>query len=124
MERIVVDSLPPALGPYCHGTSDGNMVFTSGQIPLYKESGTVEEDVRKATRMILENLLLIVEAGGGSLETVARVDIILTDLADYEVLNDEYAKFFGEAKPARIISTSQALPGGAKLEMAMTAFVD
>lgn len=123
MERISAKGAPKALGPYCHGTKQGNLIFTSGQVPLDPVTNELETDIRKATHLVLNNLISIVEEGGGCLETVAKVDILVKDLADYTAINEEYANFFGDSKPARVISQISDLPANASLEMVMTAFV-
>lgn len=68
------------------------MIFTSGQIPLTKDGEYVYE-VKAATKLVLHNLVSIVEAGGGTKESVARVDVYLRDLKDFEAFNEAYAEF-------------------------------
>ncbi|MGY5483802.1 RidA family protein [Paenibacillus sp. ALE2] len=121
MERINSEIAPNAIGPYCHGTKIGNLIFTSGQIPLDSVTDTLVTETRQATRLVLKNLLSIVEAGGGKLETIAKVDIFVKSLEEYAALNEEYAAFFGEHKPARVITQVSDLPANATMEMAMVA---
>ncbi|MEC0184799.1 Rid family detoxifying hydrolase [Paenibacillus peoriae] len=123
METINSKQAPKALGPYCHGTKIGNLIFTSGQIPLDPVTNQLVTETRQATRLVLTNLLSIVEAGGGKLETIAKVDIFVKSLENYSTLNEEYAAFFGEHKPARVITQVADLPAKATLEMAMVAHV-
>ena len=122
LEELVSEKASPALGPYCHGRKFGDMIITSGQIPLTKD-GEYIFDVKDATKLVLTNLLSIVEAGGGCLESVAKVDVFVKDLADFTAINEAYAEFFGTHRPARALVQVAALPAGVPLEAAMTAFV-
>ena len=74
LEELVSPEASPALGPYCHGRKYGDMIITSGQIPLTKDGEYVFE-IKQATTLVLNNLLSIVEAGGGCRESIARVDV-------------------------------------------------
>jgi 2-iminobutanoate/2-iminopropanoate deaminase len=123
MQEIVSDKASPALGPYCHGKKMGNMIITSGQIPLTKDGQYVHE-VKAATKLVLDNLISIVEAGGGSKATVARVDVFINSLDDFAAINEVYAEFFGEHRPTRVCVQVEALPAGVPLEAAMTAFTE
>lgn len=120
--ELVSEKASPALGPYCHGRRFGDMILTSGQIPLTKEGEYVYE-VKAATKLVLENLLSIVEAGGGCKESVAKVDVFVRDLADFGQINEAYAEFFGDHRPCRALVQVAALPADVPLEAAMTAFV-
>lgn len=99
------------------------MIFTSGQIPLTKDGEYVYE-VKAATKLVLHNLVSIVEAGGGTKESVARVDVYLRDLKDFEAFNEAYAEFFGGHKPARMCVQAAALAGDVPLEAAVIAFAE
>lgn len=122
LKEIISNEASPALGPYCHGRRFGNMILTSGQIPLTKDGEYIYE-IREATKVVLNNLLSIVEAGGGNLESIAKVDVFLHNLDDFAVMNEVYAEFFGDHKPARVCVQVEALPADVPLEAAMTAFV-
>lgn len=123
LEEIVSKEASPALGPYCHGRKFGNMIITSGQIPLTKD-GEYVYDIKPATTLVLSNLLSIVEAGGGCKESIAKVDVFVNDLKDFAAINEAYAEFFGDHKPARVCVQVEALPGNVPLEAAMTAFIE
>ena len=123
MTEIVSEKASPALGPYCHGKKFDRMIITSGQIPLTRDGRYVHE-VKAATRLVLDNLISIVEAGGGSKATVARVDVFITSLDDFAAINEVYAEFFGEHRPTRVCVQVAALPAGVPIEAAMTAFVE
>lgn len=122
LSEIISQEASPALGPYCHGRRFGNMILTSGQIPLTKDGEYIYE-IREATKVVLNNLLSIVEAGGGKLESIAKVDMFINNLDDFAAINEVYAEFFGNHKPARVCVQVEALPADVPLEAAMTAFV-
>ena len=123
LNEIVSNEASPALGPYCHGRKYGDMIITSGQIPLTKDGEYVYE-IKKATELVLHNLLSIVEAGGGSKESIARVDIFIKDLNDFEQMNEAYKSFFGVHRPTRVCVQAAALPADVPLEASMIAFAD
>ena len=110
---------PKALGSYSHGIKSGSMILTSGQIALDPKTGVLEKETCASTRQVLANLLAIVR----DLESIARVDIALTDAVDISVFNDEYAHFFGTHKPARFTYFVKALPAGATMELSVAAFI-
>lgn len=114
---------PEAIGPYSHGVKCGDTIYTSGQIPLYPETGELETDVKKAALLVLNNLLAIVEEGGGTKESIAKMEIFVRDLADFNAINEVYAEFFGENKPVRYLVQIVALPKDAVLEAAATAYL-
>ncbi len=122
-ERIVSECAPKAIGPYSHGIRNGNMIITSGQIPLDPKTNEMVTEIKAATKTVLNNLLSIVEAAGGRKETIAKVDVFVRTLDDFDAINEVYSDFFGENKPARVLVQIANLPAGAKLEAAMTAFV-
>lgn len=119
--ELVSAEASPALGPYCHGRKYGDMIITSGQIPLTKD-GTYIYEIKAATTLVLKNLLSIVEAGGGCLESVARVDVYIQDLKDFDQINEAYKAFFGDHRPTRVCVQVAALPEGVPLEASMIAF--
>lgn len=123
VEIITSPNAPAAIGPYSHGTKCGNFIFTSGQCPFYPGTGEVERDVKKATALALKNVLAVVEAGGGKLTDIAKVEIFVKDLANFGTINEVYAEFFGEHKPARYCVQAAALPKDVELEIAATAYI-
>lgn len=122
-KELVSSEASPALGPYCHGRKYGDMIITSGQIPLTKDGKYVYE-IKEATTLVLKNLLSIVEAGGGSRESVARVDVYIKDLKDFDQINEAYRAFFGEHRPTRVCVQVAALPENVPLEASMIAFAE
>lgn len=114
---------PAAIGPYCHGKKCGRTIYTSGQIPIYPDSGETECDVRKATYLVLENILAIIEEGGGTKADIVKMEIFVRDLDDFAVINEVYSEFFGEEKPVRWLVQAARMPGNAVLEAAATAYL-
>ncbi len=96
LEELVSPEASPALGPYCHGRKYGDMIITSGQIPLTKDGEYVFE-IKQATTLVLNNLLSIVKAGGGCRESIARVDVYIKDLNDFGLINDACLRAGGGA---------------------------
>lgn len=122
VETLYTARASKPVGPYSHGRKCGNLIFTSGQIALDPVTHELATGVSESTRMILNNLLAIVEEGGGSLETVAKVDIFVRSLDDFDEINEVYTEFFKDVKPARVLVEVSNLPLGAVLEAAMVAF--
>ena len=121
LEFLHSDKAPAAVGPYSQGTKGGNVVFVSGQLPI--KDGELQEDVKEATQTSLENMLAVVEAAGGKLEDIARVGVFVQDINDFGAINEVYAEFFGDHKPARALVEVAALPKGAVVEIECTAVV-
>lgn len=120
MEKKVIstDKAPGAIGPYSQGICIGNVIYTSGQIPVNMENGElVLDDIRLATRCSLSNVKAILEAEGATMDDVVKTTVFITDLGDFTALNEEYAKFFGDTPPARSCVQVAALPKGVKVEI-------
>lgn len=122
LERFNSESVPAAVGPYVHGIRCGNMILTSGQIPEDAATGEMITEIRAATLCVLTNLMAIVEECGGSKATVARVDVYVKSMDDFDAINEVYAEFFGEHKPTRVLTEAKYIAGDALLEAAMIAF--
>ena len=123
MEEIVSSKLAPAHGPYCQGLKCGNMILTSGAIPQ-KMDGSFVYDVKEATLLTLENLLFVIEAAGGTKNSIARMDVVLTDLDDFDAFNEAYAEFFGSHRPVRICTQAGKIFADLPLEAAAIAFLE
>ncbi len=115
---ISTDRAPKAIGPYSQGIAAGEFLFLSGQVPLDPATGsllkgTVQEEVAR----VLENLKAVLEAAGSSLDRVVRTTVFLTDLTDFEAMNEVYGRYFGAIRPARSTVQVSALPRGARIEI-------
>ena len=118
MKIIETKKAPGAVGAYSQGIVSNGFVYSSGQLPLVPETGElISDDVKKATRQSLENVKAIVEAGGSSVEKIVKVNIFLDDVNDFAAVNEAYAEFFGDHKPARSCVEVGKLPKGGLLEI-------
>ncbi len=111
------DKAPQAIGPYSQGIQVGNLVFTSGQLPLNPESGELEGEIQKATRQSLENIKNILESAGTSMDKVVKVVIFLRDMNDFAAMNEAYGTYFPTNPPARSAVQVARLPKDAIIEI-------
>ena len=115
--KIHTDNAPAAIGPYSQAVCVGDLIFTSGQIPLNPETGILEgEDITQQTHRVCKNLAAVLTAAGGSLKTVVKTVCFLDDMADFAAFNEVYGQYFTE-KPARSCVAVKALPKGALVEV-------
>jgi 2-iminobutanoate/2-iminopropanoate deaminase len=120
---IATDEAPKAIGPYSQAIVSGDLVFTSGQIPLDpKTQEMVKGDVRAQAERVMENLRSVLDAAGASFGQVVKTTIFLVDLnADFAAVNEVYGKRFTGSPPARSTVQVAALPKGARVEIEMIA---
>jgi reactive intermediate/imine deaminase len=117
-EIIHTDSAPKAIGPYSQAVRAGNTVYLSGQIPLDpKTMELVSGDIEKEIRQVFENLKAVAEAAGGSLAKAVKVNVFLTDLANFAKVNDIMAQYCTQPYPARAAVGVAQLPRGARVEV-------
>ena len=121
---ISTDKAPAAIGPYSQGTRKNGFIFSSGQLPIDMETKELVTDPAAATTASLNNVLTIVKAGGGSLESIVKVDVFVKDINDFDAINGAYTAFFGEHKPARSLVQVAALPKDAVIEIEAIAAKD
>lgn len=115
---IHTDRAPAAIGPYSQAVRVGETVYLSGQIPLQPETGElVAGDIQAQARRVFANLAAVAEAAGGSLADVVKLNIFLTDLSHFPLVNEVMAETFAEPYPARAAIGVAALPKGAEVEM-------
>ena len=123
-EIVSTENAPGAIGPYSQAIKAGNMVFCSGQIPIDIKTGEfVSEDVAEQTDQVLRNLSAVLEAAGTSLASVVKTTVFLADMNDFASMNEVYAKFFDENKPARATVEAARLPRDARVEIECIAIV-
>jgi len=123
-DRAVVrtDRAPAAIGPYNQAIRSGDLLVTAGQIALDPGTGQlVGGDVRAQTRRVLDNLHAILEAAGCGWSDVIKTTIYLRDMADFAIVNEEYAAAVGEEPPARSTVAVAGLPLDARIEMDVIA---
>ena len=112
------NNAPAAIGPYSQAVRAGNTVYLSGQIPLDPQSGEViEGDFTALTNRVFDNLAAVVEAAGGSMDDIVKLNVFLTDLSHFATVNELMAERFSEPYPARAAVQVAALPKGVPVEM-------
>jgi 2-iminobutanoate/2-iminopropanoate deaminase len=115
---ISTDGAPRAIGPYSQGIAAAGLLFLSGQVPLDpKTGGLVQGTVQEEVTRVLENLQAVLEGAGSGLDRVVKTTVYLTNLKDFEAMNEAYARAFGETRPARSTVQVAALPRGARVEI-------
>ena len=124
-EIIATESAPRAIGPYSQAVRAGNLIFASGQIPIDPATGEfVSGEIAEQTEQVLRNISAVFEAAGASLNEVVKTTVFLADMDDFTAMNDVYARFFGEHRPARATVQAARLPRDAKVEIEAIAVVD
>ncbi len=117
-EIIMTDKAPQAIGTYSQAVKTGTTVYLSGQIPLVPETmEMVEGDMEAQIRRVFDNLQAVAQAAGGSLDDIAKLNIFLTDLGNFALVNTIMAEYFNEPYPARAAIGVASLPRGAGVEM-------
>ncbi len=115
---ISTDQAPQAIGTYSQAVRCGNTVYLSGQIPLVPETmSLIEGDMRAQISRVFDNLSAVATAAGGSLADVAKLNIFLTDLGHFPLVNEVMAEYFAEPYPARAAVGVASLPKDAQVEM-------
>ncbi|HEY5019521.1 MAG TPA: RidA family protein [Steroidobacteraceae bacterium] len=120
MKRQVIHTAdaPKAIGPYSQAVRAGDTVYVSGQIPLDPVSGAlVSGDIEAEIQRVFDNLKAIAQAAGGSLASVVKLSVFLTDLSHFAKVNEIMTSYFSEPYPARAAIGVAALPRGARVEM-------
>lgn len=123
---ISTDKAPAAVGPYSQATQIGNIIFCSGQIPIdpkTNELNLFDGCVVNQTKLVLSNLKGLLESQGLSLKNVAKTGVFLKDMGDFAKMNEVYAEFFGDHKPARACVEVAKLPKDVKVEIEAIAVV-
>ncbi|MBQ2736096.1 MAG: RidA family protein [Clostridia bacterium] len=121
MIKIATDKAPSAIGPYSQAVVCGGMVYTSGQIAIVPESGSIEaSDVVGQTEQVMKNLGEVLAAAGSSYDKAVKTTCFLADIADFAKFNEVYGKYF-TSKPARSCVAVKDLPKGALVEVEVIA---
>jgi reactive intermediate/imine deaminase len=117
-EIISTDKAPQAIGTYSQAVKTGSTVYLSGQIPLIPETmEMVEGDIKQQIHRVFQNLQAVASGAGGDLSDVVKLNIFLTDLADFPQVNEVMAEYFQQPYPARAAIGVSALPKDAGVEM-------
>lgn len=120
-KTIHAPKAPAAVGPYVHAVEANGMIFTSGQLGLIPESGTLPEGVEAQTHQSIKNLAAVLEAAGSSLEDVVKTSVFLDDINDFARVNEIYAGYFQNEPPARSCVQAAKLPKGGLVEIEVIA---
>lgn len=120
-EAVFTKNAPEAIGPYSQAITVGNLVFTSGQIPLNPVTGTIEAStIEEQTEQVCKNLAEVLKAAGSDLTKAVKTTCFLADINDFAAFNGVYARYFTE-KPARSCVAVKQLPKGALVEVEVIA---
>lgn len=116
LEPIITENAPAALGPYSQGIKVGDLIFTSGQIPVNMNTGKLEsEDIYKATKFSMNNLKEVLKEAGSELNQVVKIFIYLKSMEDFDEVNRAYGEYFTDIKPARSCAEVNKLPKDARI---------
>lgn len=122
METISTKNAPAAIGPYSQAIKVGNLIYTSGQIPIDPATGTlVAGGIKEQTRQSLLNVQAILKEAGLSMSSVVKTTVFMADMNDFADMNAVYAEFFTEPYPARSAVAVKSLPKGALVEIEVVA---
>ncbi len=121
IKKVATANAPAAIGPYSQAIICGDMVFTSGQIPINPASGNVEAvTIEEQSKQVMENLGAVLKAAGSSFEKAVKTTCFLADIADFAAFNGVYAQYFTTC-PARSCVAVKDLPKGVKVEVEVVA---
>lgn len=118
MKKVVfTKDAPAAIGPYSQGIIVGDLVFTSGQLPVDPKSGEIPETIEAQARQSLENVKAILEEAGSGMENIVKTTVFLADMNDFAAVNEVYASFFESDYPCRSAVQIARLPKDAGIEI-------
>ncbi len=117
MKRVQTKKAPAAIGPYSQAVKVGDMIYTSGQIPMTADGVLVAGDIHEQTRQILVNLQAVLEEAGSSLAQIVKTTIYLTNMDDFIAVNTVYGEFFAGSYPARSTVAVKTLPKNVDIEI-------
>jgi 2-iminobutanoate/2-iminopropanoate deaminase len=124
-DNIQTEQAPQAIGPYSQAIRAGGFLFASGQIPIDPQTGQfVEGGITEQTEQVLKNLSAVLAAGGSSLERVVKTTVFLVDMDEFGAMNEVYARFFAENRPARATVEAARLPRDARVEIEAIALAE
>lgn len=117
MKETKTNNAPAAIGPYSQAITVGNLIFTSGQIPINPATGEIPDGIEAQANQALANVKNLVEAAGGSMDNVVKTTVFIKDMNDFAAVNEIYAKYFTEPYPARSCVEVARLPKDVLLEV-------
>jgi 2-iminobutanoate/2-iminopropanoate deaminase len=120
---ITTKNAPAAIGPYSQGIKTGNLIFTSGQLPMNPLTGELVTEIKAAARQSLENVKAILEAAGTEMNNAVKVTVFLKDMNDFSAVNEVYGEYFTEKMPARSAVQVAKLPKDGVIEIEAIAMI-
>ncbi|AYC30703.1 RidA family protein [Paenisporosarcina cavernae] len=123
MKIVSTTNAPAAIGPYVQGMIVNGMFYSSGQIPLTPVGDMVAGGIAEQTHQVFANLKAVLEEANSSLGQVVKTTVFMQDMNDFVEMNDIYASYFGDHKPARSTVQVARLPKDAKIEIEVTALI-
>ncbi|MCB2217247.1 RidA family protein [Desulfofustis glycolicus] len=124
-KAIKTDSAPDAVGPYSQAIKVGNLLFTSGQLPIDPSTGQIPQGtISVRAHQTIKNLAAVIEAAGAGLEDVVKTTVFLTDISDFQEINKVYEQYFARPFPARSAFQVAALPLAADIEIEAIVFIN
>jgi 2-iminobutanoate/2-iminopropanoate deaminase len=125
MQEISTDEAPSSIGPFSQGIRDGSTVYVSGQGPIDPESGSVvSQDIEEQTEQTLSNIDAVLTAADGSLDDIVKTTVFVTDMSDYDTVNEVYGTYMSEPYPARSAVQIVELPVDIGVEIEAIARID
>ena len=126
LERIKSERAPKAIGSYSQATRIGNLIFTSGQLPINPETGQIDEraSIKWQVKQSLNNVKAILEDNGSSMDAIVKATVYLDNIKDFSDFNEVYQEFFKKSYPARSAFEVAKLPMGALVEIEVIAEVE
>ncbi len=124
MKFVATDKAAAAIGPYSQGVVSGGMFYSSGQIPLTVTGELVEGSIAEQTHQVFSNLKAVLAEAGSSFDHVIKTTVFIKDMNDFAALNEIYASYFGDHKPARSTVEVARLPKDVKVEIEVIAKVN
>ncbi len=122
MQSVHTDNAPAAIGPYSQAMVANGFVFTAGQVPFDPQTmQLVDGDIAAQTEQVMRNLQAILQQAGADLSTVVKTTVFLQDMNDFAAMNEVYARYFGDHKPARSTVQVARLPRDAQVEIEVVA---
>ena len=120
---ISTEKAPGAIGPYSQAVRIGDMIYTSGQIPMNPSTGEMVTEIKAATKQCLENVKAILEVEGAQMSNIIKTTVFLQDMNDFVAMNEVYASYFPENPPARSAVQVSRLPKDSIVEIEVIALV-
>ena len=123
-QTVNTQNAPSAIGPYSQAVKVGNLIFTSGQLPINTQSGELVADIEGATKQSLDNVKAILESAGSSMDKIVKTVVFLRDMNDFVAMNTVYATYFPSNPPARSAVQVARLPKDAVIEIEAIALAE